>query len=91
MDVVSGSAEVQKERVGKIEHTRRSISPGYRLWSAILLHDAGVCCWLPVVYDANDTRMPGLTPSKSVHSPISPSLSARGASEVSPSPSLVYS
>ena len=44
MDVVSGSAEVQKERVGKIEHTRRSISPGYRLWSAILLHDAGVCC-----------------------------------------------
>jgi hypothetical protein len=23
--------------------TRRSISPGYRLWSAILEHDAGVC------------------------------------------------
>ena len=24
-------------------HTRRSISPGYRLWSAILEHEAGVC------------------------------------------------
>ena len=35
--------------------------------------------------------MPGLTPSKSVHSAISSSLRARGASEVSPSPSGVYS
>jgi hypothetical protein len=27
----------------RARHTRRSISPGYRLWSAILEHEAGVC------------------------------------------------
>lgn len=41
-----------KGRVDKPEPTRRSISPGYKLWSAILEHVAGVCglqsylrCW----------------------------------------------
>jgi hypothetical protein len=52
----------------------------------MLEHEAGVL--FIVLGGASDARvLLGLTPSKRIHSPISPSLRARGKSENSPAPS----